>query len=257
MHNIRRHATLLLVPMVAWVAACSDAGAPESEEDAQITLDVAQYAADATVDDIHLMTDGTDGVLGGPQAGPPWGWGRGWNSNVNFTREVTFYDEAEEEMDGYDADLTASIHFYMLLEGSREHTNQRGVSWSFTIHRERDFWLTGLLGQETQRTWNGTGTATRNRTHVSDRKGERTYDFSSSLTVEDVVIPVPRTDESWPLSGTVTREVHVEIVTGFGDTKTRDRTVVITFNGTQFVPIVINGVEYTLDLATGEIVEGD
>ena len=50
--------------------------------------------------------------------------------------------------------------------------------------------------------------------------------------------------------------MHAEFVKG-DETRTRDRTVLITFNETQFVPIVVNGVTYTFDLATRKIVEND
>ncbi len=77
--------------------------------------------------------------------------------------------------------------------------------------------------------------------------------MSSSTVVADVVILVPR-EGTWPQSGTITRNVTVEVVSGLGDTRTRERTVVITFNGTQFVSVTING-ERTceLDLATRQV----
>ena len=90
---------------------------------------------------------------------------------------------------------------------------------------------------------------------VSDEMGDRSYEMSSTSTITDVVIPVPRTENSWPEDGTIERIVHVEYEGPYA-TGTRDRTALITFNGTQLVPILINGVdEYTFDLATRRIVE--
>jgi hypothetical protein len=76
--------------------------------------------------------------------------------------------------------------------------------------------------------------------------------MSMNTTVTAVVIPVPR-GSGWPISGTITREITVQIVTGLDDTKTRERTVTIEFNGTQFVPITINGETCTLDLKLREV----
>ena len=93
MLTLRRLGAALFVPTALWLSACSDTGAPQSAEDAQVTLDVAQYAADATVDDIVMMTDGSAPAFTGPQAGPPFG------SDLTFTREVTYYDADGAEMD--------------------------------------------------------------------------------------------------------------------------------------------------------------
>ena len=65
-----------------------------------------------------------------------------------------------------------------------------------------------------------------------------TYDTQ----VQNVVVPFPRTADSWPLSGSIARHVVVKIVGGPHDGETRDRTTVVTFNGTELVPIQVNGV---------------
>jgi hypothetical protein len=247
MQTVRRIGILASVPAALWFIGCSDANAPQSTADTLVTLDVAQYSADATSDDILMMTDGSATAFTAPSAAGPF------DGSLTFTRQVTYLDADGAEMTSYDPLLTASIHFVMSLDGTRSLTGARGTL-SVTVSRSRDFTVSGLLGQETERTWNGTGSASKNRVVVSTQSGDRTYDFSATTTVTDVVIPVPHTADSWPLSGTITREVTVQVVNGLGDTITRDRTVVVTFNGTEFVPLTVNGVEYTLDLATREIV---
>ena len=79
--------------------------------------------------------------------------------------------------------------------------------------------------------------------------------MSSTTTVTDVAIPVPR---SWPEDGgTIERTVTVEKTNAAGETETKNCEVLIAFNGTQYVPITINGETYTLDLATRMIDRGD
>jgi hypothetical protein len=240
-----RNRRLLVVVSGLFVAACSDTGVP-SEEEAQVDLDVAAYAADAAVDDINLMHTEAGRIMGSaPFAAPA-------ADELTITRTVTFFDADGNEMDAYDALNTASVRIVAHLEGSRSRTGPRGTL-TVSINRDRDFTVSGLLGQETHRTWDGTGSTEENRVTTSDEFGERTYDMSATTEVDAVVIPVPK-GSGWPLSGTITRVVTVEVVSGLEDTRTRTRTVVIEFNGTQFVPITINGVTYTLDLETRQIV---
>ncbi len=115
--------------------------------------------------------------------------------------------------------------------------------------------VSGLLGTETERTWNGTGSSTANRTRVSDENGDREYDMSSTSTILNVVHAVPRPG-TWPLSGTITRNVTVVVISS-DDTRTRTRTVVIEFNGTQFATITINNEVFTFDLETRTVVRDE
>lgn len=259
------------LPILILMSACSSepAGLTNLSDDEQVNLDVARYVADVTGDDILLMTYEADFVMrrdfgraaseGGETChrgigkqlrckGGMFGGGFG-SGSMSFTREVTFYDGGGE-MDWYDATETISINFYVSMTGER--SNEWG---SMEVSRERDFTVSGLYGEETSRIWNGWGKSDRNRTRYSDENGDRTYDISDTTTVNNVVIPVPR---SWPEDGgTIERMVTVEILNGVGDTETKTRDVLISFNRTQYVPITINGETYILDLATRKIDRGD
>lgn len=234
------------------VAACSDSPnqPADTADDAQLDLDVAAYAAEATIADIGLMTFEADGIMQSPSAVGPM---TGHLGNLTVSREVTFFGETGDSMLGYDPLLTASIHVLFSMEGTITHTGDRGTVTTL-VSRERDITISGLLGEETQRTFDGTGSASKNRSIISDEHGERTLDFSSTTVIDLVVIPVPR-GSGWPLSGTITRNVTVEVISGLGDLRTHERTVVIEFNGTNLVPITINGRTLTLDLETREIID--
>ena len=108
---------------------------------------------------------------------------------------------------------------------------------------------TGLAGQETTRTWNGTGTGTATRERHNDN-GSREYQVTGELTITNVVVPVPRGQDGWPISGTITRHATITVVGGPNDGTTRERTVIITFNGTRLVPIQVNENHFTFDLET-------
>ena len=246
--EIRRLSGLAAVAAGLLVAACSDDPSNPfgSTDDAQVSLDVASYAAEATLDDIDLMSDEAAPAFPGPAAAPPIG-------DLTISRQVTFYDEQGAEMSSYDALLTASINIVFTLDGSRSRSGDRGTV-EVQVSRSRDMTVSGLLGDETERTWNGTGSASGNRVMRSDGQGDREYTMSATTTIDNVVMLVPR-DNSWPLSGTITREITVEVVGGLEDNQTRTRTVVVVFNGTNLVDITINGETFTLDLDTHEIVD--
>lgn len=233
---------LATLALALFVGACTDSAAPDQQEEALVDQDVAQYVADQTSDDILLMTAEMDRaettVFPAPadcirEMGHIRCSREGWDGSLTIVREITFYDADGNVQDRYDAETTDSINFYFSLEGERTRDQM-----TMTVDRERDFTVSGLEGAETERTWNGTGSAVTNRTRTSDDRGVRTYDMSSSTTVEDVVILVPR-EGTWPQSGTITRDVTAEVVNGLGDARTRERTVIITFNGTALVTITI------------------
>jgi hypothetical protein len=249
---------LAAFPALLLLGACgTELGAP-SEEDQQINLDVAAYAADATADDIVLMTTEADVALN-PNFHNTNGCSRvglfrircpqrHFGDDINYTRDVTFFDANLDEMEFFHRDSTEAVNIFVTFEGSRARENVE-----ITVDRQRDMIVSNLLGVETERIWNGTGSTNVERVRHNEDVSDRVYDFSSTSTVDSVIIAVPR-QGTWPLSGTITRDVSVEVVGGVQDTRTRSRTVVIEFNGTQFATITINGETFTFDLETRTIV---
>ncbi len=214
------------------LAACSDTAGPDAVEDS-LTLDVAMIAADAAIDEF-----GDIGLLFGSGTFPA-------------PHTATFYDADGNEQAAQDPITTASIH--LLVESTHEFSRD---SWSATGTRSRDLWITGLEGEETSRTVNGTGSSNVTRSQHTDTDGTRTYEMSSTSVIEDVVHPVPRTDDAWPLSGTITRDVTITVVGGPDGDVTRSRTVVIIFNGTNLVTMTVyvestvDGESFEVDLST-------
>ena len=225
--NHRMKLGALTLSLLAPVA-CSDTAGLESAFEENLTLDVAMVAADAAIDEFGDMGRLFGG--GGPQDG---------------THTATFYDEDGNEQDALDPLTTASIH--LVIESTREFSRD---TWTGTGTRSRDIMITGLLGEETTRTVNGTGSADVTRSQHTDENGTRTYDMMSTSTIVDVVHPVPRTDESWPLSGTITRDVTINVINGPNGDVTRTRTVVITFNGTDMPSMTVDGEPFEVDMST-------
>ena len=242
MRKFRNYMGLALGAAVVFGVACSDATDPATDAE-QLDFDVAAYVADMTADDLAMFDLHMEGIMG-PMLGPPhrpphFG-------DLTVTRDVTFYDDGLPS-ETYHAEATDSLHIVMHMEGSHTRTGDRGTL-TVDVNRDRDMWLTGLSGTEVEHTWNGVGSELSHSVHTDDQ-GDREYTMRSSSTVADLVVGLPREENRWPLSGTVTRQVSVEGVNAEGEPFSHERTVVVTFNGTQFVTMTVNGEEFELDLA--------
>ena len=233
--------TLTLGSIVALgAAACDDTGTvPDLIDEEALRADVALVAADGLFNDLAVMLDPfTLSLAGsGPEFSPTDGSGR-----YSFTRNVTFFED-DVPKDSYDPLLTDSIRVQWAFEREAEHT-----FWSADIDRSRDMMVTGLEGEETQRTWNGEAEADILRSRHKDEV-TRTYDMKMKATHTDVVKGVPRIDNPWPLSGTITRHVQVTVMEGDEVLGERDVTATVTFNGTQFVGMNVGGEEFEIDLS--------
>ena len=231
-HRVKSEAVALGLLVLA---ACSDTVGPDAFEDS-LTLDVAMIAADAVIDafgDIGLLFGG--GAFPAPSQA----------STRTVTHTATFFDADGNEQEARDPLTTASIH--LVIESTQEFSRD---SWSGTGTRSRDLMITGLEGEETTRTVNGTGSGSVTRSQHTDADGTRTYDMSSTSVIEDVIHPVPRTDDAWPLSGTITRDVTINVINGPDGDVTKSRTVVITFDGTNLATMTVSGETFEVDMST-------
>lgn len=216
------------------LAACSDTagpGAADSAFEELVTLDVAMVAADGALESLAAIQQSFGGAVGvAPMTG---------------TRTVTFFDVDGNEQDAFDELTTATIHFVSEASGEVER-----ATWSATMSRTRDMTITGLEGEETTRTANGSGTMAVTRSRHTDDSGTRTHEMTGTSLVVNVVHGVPREDNPYPLSGSITMDMTVNITNGPDGDVTRTRTVVITFNGTQFASMTVDGESFEVDLST-------
>jgi len=219
---------------------------------------------------------GGPGAPGGPQPCPPMD-----RLGVTFLRTVTYFDAAGVTQDAYDSLTTASINFVVSV--SAGDSGEARI-----LREQRDLTVSGLAGLETSATWNGTGSSYRlgappmgpgmggpgmrggmgpggrgspGRPPRGDslpprppgdslppRGDGRIIEATTNSTIDDVVVPVPQGPDAWPLSGTISQDATITVTLPTGETRTRTRTAVVTFNGTQFVPLVIDGDTTIIDL---------
>ncbi len=163
---------------------------------------------------------------------------------------VEFFDSTGAPMLAFNDTTTASVHITATASGVL--TTAHGAD---TVSRTRDLTVSGLLGRNTTRTWNGTGSDT-SSAYWADSVATRTANVSAASSLTDLVVTLPRSTNPYPTAGTITRDVTgTATISRDGITKslTVTRTVTITFNGTEFVPLMVGTQSFTLDLATGEV----
>ena len=71
--------------------------------------------------------------------------------------------------------------------------------------------------------------------------------MDGSAVYTDVVVPIPGTEPRYPLSGTIERTMVATRTTAEG-TETREVSILITFDGSQYASAVVNGEEIEIDL---------
>ena len=282
------------VPVIAFLLSACAADSSVAPGTLQLTADDSAQAAaisvaDATTEDVDVMYAAEGSFAGGanfsvaPSGGARldsypgsttsgdsvrfafWAFGHNcpYNNSVarfvcadttkgglTLSRSFALFDQYGAPMNTYNDSLTGAANFRVTITGI--HTAPRGVD---TVARVRDFTVANLFGHETQRTWNGQSTRS-DAGMRQDSVKTRTYAVHDTSTMANVLVSLPRLSHPWPISGTVTRQVHGSAtVQKSGVTKsfTVDRTVTITFNGTRYVPLMVGTRQFTLDLLTGKV----
>jgi len=244
---MKRWIGIVTLAAVAVLAVGCDDGIGDQEviDEGGLRADAALVAADAMFEDLALMQDPP--ILALPGMFPNLA-GSEAPGNVTFSRQVTFYDGDGNVQDRYDPLLTASIKVEWDLSRSVEH-----AFWSASVQRQREMMVTGLLGVETERTWNGTGSGVVARSRHPEEGIARTYDMSSAIVIDAVVRGVPRSEHPYPLSGSITRHMEVVVTKDGQVVAERDVTAVITFNGTQFATVTVGPDSWDVDLSQGRL----
>jgi hypothetical protein len=235
-----------LVPVGFLLAAACSAGTGTGPVPADLLLNeaVASMAGEGAAQHVEMMRGpGGPHGFGFPADPSKFECTNGSHEGLTVTRHCLFEDIGNEFQEGYDPVTTETVIQSVEVNGTLDRGHIGG-----TIHRVSDLTVTGLAGNETSMTWYGTSTETSTRVHQAE-DGLRQMDMSSADTIKQVVIPVPRTETSWPKSGTITRNVTVTFTGGPKGGTSEQRTATITFDGTQFATVTVNGDTFKFDLA--------
>ena len=265
-------ALLTAVTFSVVLAACSDPQAPApAVTDTEATVDLAISAGQMIAMDLGLLLGSEFDATGLPAGAVlanvrPGGDGRCARGDdgrhrcpgvtaegMTHTRSFAFYDASHTLQESFDRLTTASIEFQMTMQGTVTRED-----FTATINRQRNATLSGLAGEETERTWNAIGSGSHNSVHTGPR-GTRTHVMSVNDTTTNVVFALPRAENPWPKSGTIVNSMDATItVTGErAGTRTIKRRALVTFNGTAIVPLVVGERACTLNLETRRVVCAD
>ena len=167
-------------------------------------------------------------------------------NGLTFTRSIAFLDAAGQPQPRRDS-TTASVNTQVGVKGTT--SSDRGT---LTVDRSSSLTVSGLRRGATTHTLNGSESGTTTRTFtMQDVTATATESFTAAT--KDVVVPVPQSRGSWPLSGTATRSSTLTVTRGT-TTRTMTWSEQVTFTGTSVVNVTItrDGVTRTCtrDLAT-------
>lgn len=240
-----------LIAVTLLLAGCVGTSDPNDDI---LNFDAAVIAADGALEDLEMMHGPRLGLRGGvfpelignkpdcPMTQDIFLCDPIEREGIEYTRTITYTNAAGDPQGSYDESSTASIHYEISVVGQR--TRER---WSADIDRQRSLTVTGLLDGVGEVTWNGTGTGTVLRSRHFDGGDARTYNVASDDQINGVVVPYPREDDSWPLSGSITKSMTMTRTSDEGN-DTRTRTAAIAFNGTSIVEVTVERETFTVDL---------
>lgn len=251
--------------LLAALAACSSDttspnGAPVSDQ--QVSNDVANVSApDAAADASDFAAEGNAGTSFGEIAGSPSGgmsastttcgpsttvmiqfvFGRANQDTVNFNRTREWFASGacalvwSPEVD--------SVEYVGTWD---EDLSDLSGNWTQHVDRVRHSTVMGnpTLDSATSHVWNANALVHDTINFVGTAK-TRNYDGVAYDTATAVTFNHPRDGELYPMTGTWTRWANWDLTVTGTVTKheTIQRHVLVTFNGTEFVPLTIYNVE--------------
>jgi hypothetical protein len=157
---------------------------------------------------------------------------------LTFLRSFAYSDADGNPMRRFDPLLTAAVNTRNAVSGTTQRDNA-----TVRIRSAGELTISGLLGEETTRIFDGREVGRRETNLVTDQ-GTATAVLEFANKTEAVVVPVVRQTagvaptRQWPLSGQIIR-THVVTTTRNGETRTERWKETTTFNGTAIVPVVI------------------
>ena len=173
---------------------------------------------------------------------------------VSFFFSIAFFNAAGDELPGYDP-TAVRIRITTIASGS---VSEPGVS--ATVGHAAVLDITGIEPENEALTFNGTADDTLNASFTSPSEGDALTDFSwtSAVSYVDVVKLKDDSINPYPLSGVLNFAIHA-IAAGVSQgnpvTIEYNATAKVTFNGTAFPTVVIDGTyTYQLNLDTGEAI---
>jgi len=267
-----------MILTVGAVACSSDLAGPPALDDAQIDADIAANSGAAVVSQIVGFNDDVTAAGSFTMIAPSFSVSAAGNptgkasvgisptcsyaagrytcaatteQGLSVSRSFAFYDAQGNTVQNYSPTTVESVNFQAQIDGNF----QRDIVWTAGVHRTRNVTVSGLISMSPQRKWNGTGTGADTVMHIG-LDGIRSLAGTATETVSNVVMPGPNAASQIPLSGSITLAVNytasLQGVTA-SVSKEVQRTIVVTFNGTQTATLQIGTLTCQLHLDTATV----
>ncbi len=172
-------------------------------------------------------------------------------SDLSWSFDVRWYDASGGEQFWYDSTTTARVVTDQTARGSYS-----GEGYTATMGHAGHVDLAGLLASQPQIIVSATRNDTLDAAY-SGIQGEAQLSLKCSGAYAQVSRLKPLEENPHPSAGTASWSIvaHRAFQNGQGShAQNFNTSVLVTFNGTRFVPLVVNGQwHYTLDLETGQV----
>lgn len=226
--NPRLYPLIVAAMLAGAMVACESSTDVGLLSDATITADVASSSGDAVAVAVATMiANQSTGGLSSVEAPPDAVMASVVdNSGVIFNRSRTCLDANGATVNNC-APLSSvrQIITHVTLDGTRTGANDDETrSWAGAVHRVADDTLTRVFVSANETSRIHVGTATGNDTTTFT---EGTFVRNAVETAIDstkaVTFNLPRSQNPWPVSGSIVRRVHVKVtITRGGNTDTRE-----------------------------------
>jgi len=174
------------------------------------------------------------------------------NGNVTWTLAVHWFDAGSNEQPYYDPASTVRLQ-----ANSRGTGTVTGPNGTATLKSGGILGMLGINADASQLTTDATRIDTLSWTAIGPNGSISTLTYCTG-TLADVVEAKP-VDQHYPASGTGTWDLDVDRqIESYGSSISEHFVahVVVTFNGTHLVPLVVNGTHhFMLDLDTGQVTQ--
>lgn len=171
--------------------------------------------------------------------------------DLAWTFEVHWYDVAGAEQEAYDSTTTARV-----TTAQTAHGSYAGEGYEATLAHAGQLDLAGLLASQNEIVVSAARADTLNATYAGPNATAQ-LELRCAGAFAQVRRSKPLEQNPYPSSGTASWwiDAHRAVQSGQGSqVQDYEAAVVVTYNGTRYVPMVVNGQwHYTLDLDTGAV----
>lgn len=187
-------------------------------------------------------------TCGGPDANGWFGCVAYTDRGLTISRQVRFWSGGSYAL-GWSHTLTDSVNHRWTRTGTFESVVKPGKM--FSINEADTASMVVTHGPPILHTWNGAGIAHDSSTYAVNNV-TRIFAYIAADTAAALTFTLPRTDNPYPTSGSVSRNLSIHITAG-GFDKTITRFAKVTFDGSSTAVLQVGELTCSLDLVTGVV----